>query len=271
MTRRRTRDRHLSKLAARRAAERRKKRRQRIIAATVAIVVAAAGIGYGLYVLVHSTTSKAKPSASGATPTPTPSASASATPTIVACGGTVPAAAAKKKTLYKKAPAFTINKNKSYTATIETSCGTIVVKLDPKGAPNTVNSVVFLAQHHFYDGLIFHRIVPNFVIQGGDPKGDGSGGPGYSTVDAPPTGAKYTAGVVAMAKSQAEPAGTAGSQFFIVTGPDAGLPAEYAIIGNVTKGQDVADKIDALPIQGGASDGPPTETVYIVKITIAVS
>jgi len=269
MTRRRTRDRHLSKLAARRAAERRRRRRQRIIAATVAIVVGAAGVGYGLYVLVHSTTSKAKPSASGATPTP--SASASATPASVACGGTVPSAASKKKTLYKKAPATTINKSKSYTATIETSCGTIVVKLDPKGAPNTVNSFVFLAQHHFYDGLIFHRIARNFVIQGGDPLGTGSGGPGYSTVDAPPKGAKYTAGVVAMAKSQAEPAGTAGSQFFIVTGPDAGLPADYAIIGNVTKGQDVAATIDALPIRGGVTDGPPTETVYIVRITIAVS
>jgi peptidyl-prolyl cis-trans isomerase B (cyclophilin B) len=269
MARRRTRDRQLNKLAARRAAERRKKHRQRIVAATVAIIVAVAGIGYGVYVLVHSTTSKAKPSASGATPTS--SASASATPASVACGGTVPAAAGKKKTLYKKAPALTINKSKTYTATIETSCGTIVVKLDPKGAPNTVNSVVFLAQHHFYDGLIFHRVVPNFVIQGGDPQGTGSGGPGYSTVDAPPKGAKYTAGVVAMAKGQTEAAGTAGSQFFIVTGADVGLPAEYAMIGNVTTGQDVADKIDALPIQEGASDGPPTETVYIVKITIAVS
>jgi len=146
----------------------------------------------------------------------------------------------KKKTLYKKAPAITIDKSKTYTASIETSCGAIVIKLDPKEAPNTVNSFVFLAQHHFYDGLIFHRIVPNFVIQGGDPQGTGSGGPGYSTVDAPPKDAKYTTGVVAMAKSQAESAGTAGSQFFIVTGSDAGLTADYAIIGNVTKGQDVA-------------------------------
>src|SRR5437879_5012951 len=156
MTRRRTRDRQLTKLAARRAAERRRKRRQRIIAATVAIVVAAAGIGYGLYVLVHSTTSKAKPSASGATPTA--GASASASPASVACGGTIPNAALKKKTLYKKAPAITIDKSKTYTASIETSCGAIVIKLDPKEAPNTVNSFVFLAQHHFYDGLIFHRI-----------------------------------------------------------------------------------------------------------------
>jgi cyclophilin family peptidyl-prolyl cis-trans isomerase len=159
-----------------------------------------------------------------------------------------------------------------------TSCGTVVIELDPKSAPQTVNSIVFLAKHHFYDGLTFHRISQGFVIQGGDPKGDGSGGPGYSTVDKPPADAAYPKGTIAMAKSQAEPAGTAGSQFFVVTGDNAqaalapsGQGPLYAIVGHVVKGLDVVDKIAAIPIQGGSTDGPPTETVYIVKVTIKTS
>jgi peptidyl-prolyl cis-trans isomerase B (cyclophilin B) len=268
MPNRRTRERQLAKLAARRQAERRKKRRRRIFAAIVGIAVAAAGLGVLGFALFSGP--KTKTQAKG-TPTPTPSATSSAAPGAVACGGKVPAAASKKKPSFSKPPAMTIDDSKTYTATVVTSCGTIVIKLDPKQAPNTVNSVVFLAKKHFYDGLVFPRIARNFVIQGGDPTGTGSGGPGYQTVDAPPADAKYTAGVVAMAKTGSEAAGTSGSQFFIVTAPDAALPAQYAIVGTVTKGQDIADKIGALPIKDGATDGEPTQTVYIEKITISVS
>ena len=134
-----------------------------------------------------------------------------------------------------------------------------------------MNSFVFLARKHFYDGLTFHRIARDFVIQGGDPTGTGSGGPGYKTVDPPPKGTTYPAGTVAMAKGSTEPAGTAGSQFFIMTGTNSSLSPDYAIIGTVLKGQDVADKIGALPIENGASDGKPVQTVYIVKMTIEVS
>jgi len=270
MPNRRTRERQLAKLAQRRAAERRKKRRQRTLVASLAVLIALAGLSFGFVLIFRNTSPKTKPVAKASvTPTPT------ATPTLaggVACGGTVPAASAVKKPTFTKAPKMSIKATKTYTATMVTSCGAVVMKLLPKESPNTVNSFVFLARHHFYDGLIFHRLSRDFVIQGGDPTGTGTGGPGYKTVDAPPKDAKYTVGVVAMAKSGAEPAGTSGSQFFIVTGSQgASLTPDYAIIGTVVSGQDVATKIDQLPIEGNASDGRPTRTIYIVKVTIKES
>jgi cyclophilin family peptidyl-prolyl cis-trans isomerase len=125
-------------------------------------------------------------------------------------------------------------------------------------------------QKGFFDGLTFHRIVPGFVIQGGDPEGNGMGGPGYSTVDAPPADTRYEKGLVAMAKTQAEPAGTAGSQFFVVTGADVGLPPDYAVLGRVTKGIDVVEKIGKL---GNAADptGQPTEPIKIEKMELVSS
>ncbi len=102
---------------------------------------------------------------------------------------------------------------------METSCGSFTIRLDQKTAPNTAASFASLTEKGFYDGTVFHRIVPGFVIQGGDPTGTGTGGPGYSVVDKPPENAKYTRGVVAMAKTGDEPPGTAGSQFYVVTGP----------------------------------------------------
>src|SRR5438105_3089432 len=119
-------------------------------------------------------------------------------------------------------------------------------------------------------GLSFLGIAKNFVIQGGDPTGTGSGGPGYKTLDVPPNGTMYPKGTVAMAKGGNEPAGTAGSQFFIVTGDAATLPADYAVIGVVTSGLDVASKIEALDIVGGATDGMPVQKVYIDKVTTRV-
>ncbi|HEV8420177.1 MAG TPA: peptidylprolyl isomerase [Actinomycetota bacterium] len=261
---RKTRDRHLAKLAERRRRERTRRRRQRILAASVAIAVAVGGLGFAAYALILN--NPTKPAASP-TATPTPSV----TPGGVACGASVPKAAEVEKKTYKKPPKVTIDAKKTYRATLKTSCGTIVFQLDRKLAPNTVNSFVFLAKQHFFDGLIFHRISREFVIQGGDPTGSGSGGPGYKTVDAPPKDSKYPVGVVAMAKSGDEAAGTSGSQFFIVIGKEAELPPDYAIIGKVIKGQDVAEKIGALPIEGGASDGRPAQTVYIEKVTIKAS
>lgn len=258
---RKTRDRQLAKLYERRRQERHHRRRQRLVAATVGILVALGGVGGGLFLLAKG--GKPKAQASGS---PSPSGSPG-----VACGGSVPGAASKKQPSYKKPPKMTIDTSKTYTATVVTSCGMIEIELDPKLAPNTVNSFVFLAGKHFYDGLIFHRIARDFVIQGGDPTGTGSGGPGYKTVDPPPKGATYPAGTVAMAKAGDEPTGTAGSQFFIVTGQNPSLTPDYAIIGTVVQGQDVADKIGALAIENGASDGKPVQTVYIVKVTIEES
>jgi cyclophilin family peptidyl-prolyl cis-trans isomerase len=111
---------------------------------------------------------------------------------------------------------------------------------------------------------VFHRIVPGFVIQGGDPTATGTGGPGYTTVDKPPAGAHYTRGVVAMAKAGNEPRGAAGSQFYVVTGADAGLPPDYAIVGRVSKGLAVVEKIGRL----GDAGEQPTEPVVISAVRV---
>jgi peptidyl-prolyl cis-trans isomerase B (cyclophilin B) len=155
----------------------------------------------------------------------------------------------------------------TYKLDFQTNCGSFTVTLDLKSAPNTSASLVSLAKKGFFDDTIFHRIVPGFVIQGGDPTGTGTGGPGYSTVDPPPADGKYTYGTVAMAKTGAEPAGTAGSQFFVVTAPDAGLPPEYAIVGTVTKGLETVDRIGNL---GNAAE-QPTQTVLVEKVTVLES
>jgi cyclophilin family peptidyl-prolyl cis-trans isomerase len=163
-----------------------------------------------------------------------------------------------------EAPTMPLDAGKTYTLTFDTSCGPFTVTLDPELAPNTASSLVALAEEGYFDDTIFHRVVPGFVIQGGDPTQSGSGGPGYSTVDVPRSDAAYTRGVVAMAKSGAEAPGTAGSQFFVVTGADAGLPPEYAIVGEVTEGMDTVARIDAL----GVGDGPPSQPVLISSVTV---
>src|ERR671918_550847 len=167
----------------------------------------------------------------------------------------------------REAPSAPLDASKTYSLVVETSCGSFTIALDLDQAPNTSASLVALAGDGFYDDTTFHRVVPDFVIQGGDPTGTGGGGPGYQTVDAPPSDAKYVKGVVAMAKTQLDPAGTAGSQFFVVTGEDAGLPADYAIVGEVTEGIDAVDRIEAL----GEGDGPPSQPVVIETITVEES
>jgi cyclophilin family peptidyl-prolyl cis-trans isomerase len=167
-----------------------------------------------------------------------------------------------------KAPDDKLDAAKTYTVTFKTNCGSFDVRLDVKDSPKTSASIAALVKHGFYDNLTFHRIVPGFVIQGGDPLGDGQGGPGYSVTEAPKSSAQYTKGVVAMAKTQIEDPGTSGSQFFVVSGPDAGLPPEYAILGKVTKGLDVVTTIE------GVSVGPgdvPLSPVVIEKATLKVS
>ncbi len=163
------------------------------------------------------------------------------------------------------APSERLDPATTWTLTFDTSCGSFVVTLDPSSAPQAAASLVSLARAGYFDDTIFHRVVPGFVIQGGDPTQSGSGGPGYSTVDPPPAGAAYTKGVVAMAKTEAEPPGTAGSQFFVVTGADAGLPADYAIVGTVTGGLDVVERIDAL---GDAATEQPQRPVVIDSVTV---
>ena len=155
----------------------------------------------------------------------------------------------------------------TYSLVFETSCGSFTVALDQELAPNTAASLVALARDGFFDDTVFHRVVPGFVIQGGDPTQTGGGGPGYSTVDEPPSDVAYTKGVVAMAKTEVEPAGTSGSQFFVVTAPDAGLPPDYAVVGEVTEGMDTVERIEAL----GQGDGPPTQPVVVSSVTVTES
>jgi cyclophilin family peptidyl-prolyl cis-trans isomerase len=166
----------------------------------------------------------------------------------------------------RRPPTLRLSADKTYIAKVVTTCGTFEIKLASKQAPVTGGSFVTLAREGFYDGLSFHRIVTGFVIQGGDPRGDGSGGPGYSVRERPPRDVVYSEGVVAMAKTQVEPPGTSGSQFFVVTS-DASLPPDYALLGRVTKGLDVVHRIELVP---AGPDERPTKPVLIKKITIEV-
>jgi peptidyl-prolyl cis-trans isomerase B (cyclophilin B) len=158
---------------------------------------------------------------------------------------------------------------KTYVATVSTSCGDFQITLDAKRAPKTGGSFKYLADKGFFDGTTFHRIVPGFVIQGGDPKGNGSGGPGYHIVEAPPKDLQYTKGVVAMAKTELDAAGTSGSQFFVVTGEDTQLPPEYALLGKLSGGQDVVDRIEATPTD--SSTGAPVDPIVIRSVKVSAT
>jgi peptidyl-prolyl cis-trans isomerase B (cyclophilin B) len=263
MGNKRARDRQLAKLAARRQAERRRqqRRRSRIIGAVS--VVAVVGLAAGAYAaLTHDDGTKA-----GATPTP----SASAAERL--CRAKAPASAGDKKPTFAEAPPMTIDPHATYVATMETSCGTVEMKLYPDVAPIGVNSFVFLARKGFYDGLTFHRIVADFVIQGGDPSGDGTGGPGYTFANEISKKVTFDdGGILAYANSGPD---SNGSQFFITLGPQPSLdPASggsYTIFGKVTKGMDIVQRIGSLPTTappGSTEASLPTQPVYIDSITI---
>ena len=178
---------------------------------------------------------------------------------------TQPAAHAPPKL---KPPVARLDPSKHWTLKFATSCGTFVVSLKPRTSPRAAASLVALARRGYFDGTVFHRIVPGFVIQGGDPTQSGSGGPGYTTVDPPRTNTRYLRGIVAMAKTGTEPRGAAGSQFFVVTADAPSLPPDYAVVGRVASGLGVVEKIGEL---GDATDpnGAPTQTVVVEHVTIA--
>ena len=169
------------------------------------------------------------------------------------------------------APDLELDRDRRYTAVIDTNCGPIEIRLDVQRSPETAASFVALARDDFYDGTPFHRIGKDatgadFVVQGGDPTGTGNGGPGYSVVEPPPEGATYERGVVAMAKTEIEEAGTSGSQFFIVTAEDAGLPPLYAVVGRVVEGQETVSRIASVPAD--PADERPVAPVVIEDVTI---
>jgi peptidyl-prolyl cis-trans isomerase B (cyclophilin B) len=164
-------------------------------------------------------------------------------------------------------PTERLSASKTYVAAVSTSCGDFEITLDAKRAPKTGGSFKYLADKRFFDDLTFHRIVADFVIQGGDPAGDGSGGPGYTVVEAPPKDLAYKPGIVAMAKTQTDPSGASGSQFFVVTGTQAAtLTPDYALLGKVTSGMDVVDKIGG--IQSDPNTGQPAWVVVIKSIRV---
>ncbi|MBV9664643.1 MAG: peptidylprolyl isomerase [Actinobacteria bacterium] len=155
-----------------------------------------------------------------------------------------------------------IDANKRYTAEMVTSKGTLTIALDPIAAPKTVNNFVVLARYHYYDGIVFHRVIPGFVLQGGDPEGTGRGGPGYRFEDELPAPGRYELGSLAMANAGPN---TNGSQFFVISGPDGvRLPPQYSLFGKVINGLDVVAAIDAI----GTRSGDAKEKVTIESVTI---
>ena len=160
-------------------------------------------------------------------------------------------------------PPMSIDTAKRYTATMVTSKGSMTIALDPQAAPRTVNSFVFLARYHYFDGIVFHRVIPGFVLQGGDPTGTGTGGPGYQFADELPAPGRYELGSLAMANAGPN---TNGSQFFIISGPDGmRLPPSYSLFGKVVSGLETVAAIDAV----GSRSGKTTEKVTIESVTIA--
>ncbi len=166
-----------------------------------------------------------------------------------------------------KRPKQTVSRAAHLRAVVATTCGSFTIALDARRAPRTVNSFAYLARRGFYDDTTFHRVVPGFVIQGGDPLGNGTGGPGYFVDEPPPQSLSYTRGTVAMAKAQVEPPGRSGSQFFVVLPADAGLPPDYALLGRVTRGWATVRRIAALGVPGSAS-GRPSQPVVIRHVAI---
>ncbi|MHB8681872.1 MAG: peptidylprolyl isomerase [Acidimicrobiales bacterium] len=170
-----------------------------------------------------------------------------------------------KKQRFDAEPSMGIDPAKRYRAEMVTSKGTLRIELDPIAAPRTVNSFVFLARYHYFEGIVFHRVIPGFVLQGGDPTGTGTGGPGYRFADELPAPGRYEVGSLAMANAGPD---TNGSQFFVISGPDGvRLPPNYSLFGKVVAGLDVVAAIDGL----GTRSGKPSELVTIESVTITES
>lgn len=167
-------------------------------------------------------------------------------------------------------PTTKLDPSKRYVVHLTTNCGTIDIQLAVSSAPRTTASFAYLVKRGFYDNLTFHRVASGFVIQGGDPNGDGSGGPGYTVIEPPPSGLRYTVGTVAMAKTTTDPSGASGSQFFIVTANSTPLPPQYALVGNVVGSMAGVNAIAKLPTDP-PQDGAPTTPVVIRHATLSAS
>ena len=262
---------------ARLAAEaQRQKRRKQIRNGIIVVVIV--GIVVGIVFLVSGGSTKTPAAKSKASTTTTTTVAgkgadaklqAQANEVAVKAGCPASTKATVNTQKYASAPAMTIDTSKTYTATVVTTAGTFEIALDPKTAPDTVNNFVFLADKGYYHCVIFHRVIPGFMDQTGDPTGTGEGGPGYTIKDENPAkaanaSAQYPLGSVAMANTGQPNSG--GSQFFIVSGPQGeSLPNTYALFGSVTSGMNVVDTINQ---QGSAAGVPPDVTQRILSVTI---
>ena len=236
-------------------AQRRAGRRRRILGAAVpiAILVVAA-------VLLSNRGGDEESLDAGATTTTAKTSTAGTLPKSQCppAGG-----APERKITFAKAPGMCIDPSKTYTAIVKTNKGSFTVALDAEKAPKTVNNFVFLARNKYYDGIIFHRIIPGFVVQGGDPEGTGTGGPGYTFADELPEAGAYKIGSLAMANSGPD---TNGSQFFVITGPEGvQLPPKYSLFGEVTEGMETVKALEAVGTPGA---GTPSEEVKMESVTI---
>jgi len=257
---------------ARREAEEKAAKRQRGIRRAVTIGIVAVVV-VGLSLLITKPWSHSSTTAASTTTTSTAPVSAAQTKADDAskAAGCPASPSTPLPNPQFKAPPMTIDSSKTYTATITTDLGTIVVALDAKTAPVAVNSFVFLADQKYYDCNTFHRVIPQFVNQTGDPTGTGSAGPGYTVQGEVPATAtpQYPLGSLAMAKTTSAPAGTTSNEFFIVAGAQGeALPPQYALFGQVTSGENVVQAINA---DGSQTGTPPTVTHRMFKVTIAVS
>lgn len=255
--------------AARKEAEAQAKRRRmvNIIAAAallivIIVVVAIATSGDGEETATTTTTEAPSDGSASSAPATTeaPEVKVGTTPCPAVDGSS------ERMTEFDGAPQMCIDPTKTYAAEVETTMGDFTITFDAERAPNTVNNFVFLARYHYFDGIIFHRIIDGFVIQGGDPQGTGMGGPGYEFNDELPEAGEYELYSVAMANSGPN---TNGSQFFVITGDQGvALPPSYSLFGQVTAGTDVVDAIGK--VETGDGDRP-VEDVKMTKVTITES
>jgi cyclophilin family peptidyl-prolyl cis-trans isomerase len=239
------------------------KRKRRIVNIGLLAILVIAVVGLMTFLSGNDEDTKAAESPGGSTTT---AASMTSGPSG---SGACPKSGDQTTPTFTSAPPMSIDTAKKYNAAVTTSKGAFTIQLDPAAAPKTVNNFVFLANSKFYDCVVFHRIIKDFMIQTGDPQGTGAGGPGYEFEDELPAAGAYKKYSVAMANSGAN---TNGSQFFVVTGAQGeSLPPKYSLFGQVTEGMDTVDKIAATPVAQSASgeNSKPTEQVFIESVVIS--
>jgi len=267
---------------ARLAEEQKTQKRKRALRRTITVIIVAGvvfGISYAIFgnssksKNADATTTTTKPASTTTTKPAPPGGSGNKSLAAITTSADCPAdfSATLNKPSWTSPPPMTIDPSKTYTATVTTDVGSFTIQLDPKAAPKTVNNFVFLANQHFYDCIVFHRVIQTFMDQTGDPTGTGDGGPGYQFADELPKTAspQYPIGSVAMANSGPN---TNGSQFFVVTGPEGeSLAPSYSLFGKVVSGMDVVDKINAGGSAASSSAGTPVTLHRMVSVTISES